>query len=289
MESDKWIRKLFALLESMGFELQAAQSHRKVVYTGDKLSKPCTLIIQSHAKESSKRDIMSYIKRTLRAADAPADMISQLDSFPIGFIADGMTISQIDHALYDALKYHDNLLIAEIALELGKALAEQNNDYQVTAIDKTNADKIYHQNLQQCFKNINDILRNIFEQALQAEIDIYGSYELTPYQNSRNIEHFDTEIYDKYSLKITGSSKSDDEFILNCEFTNDLGDILISGGFGSLFSVSFNGDEYLDCYTITSIHEIYRFSSLINWNLSLDEAREVLDKVNQEQVKIYLR
>jgi len=289
MESDKWIRKLFALLVEMGFELQSPQSHRKVIYKGDKLKKPCSLVIQSHAKESSKRDIMSYIKRTLRAADAPPEMIERLSSFPIGFVADGMTIQQIDDALYDALQRYDKNLIAEIALELGRAIAEDNSNYQVKAFDKVNADTKNLDQLMGGFSSIRKLLVGIFEQALKDQLERHETFELHTSNFKPVTDRFDDDIHNKYSFRIIGIDKSDDVFTLNCQFTNDMANILSNGHLSNFFSVSFYGDEYEDGHTITSVHDIGRFSFTENYNISLDHLRDLEDQIKQEVVLIYLR
>jgi len=56
MESDKWIRKLFALLVEMGFELQSAQRHRKVIYKGDKL-KNLAALSSNHMPKKAANEI----------------------------------------------------------------------------------------------------------------------------------------------------------------------------------------------------------------------------------------
>jgi len=124
---------------------------------------------------------MSYIKRTLRAAEAPADMISRLDSLPISFIADGMNIQQIDDALYDAVTLGDGRLAAEIALELGKAIAELDNaDYTIKAFMRLDADIKRQEDIYRCYVQIRDILQEIFEQAFMTYNERYGYLNLHP-------------------------------------------------------------------------------------------------------------
>ena len=68
-----------------------------------------------------------------------------------------------------------------------------------------------------------------------------------------------------------------------------MAEIIKAGGFSNSFSVSFDGDEYENCHTVSSIHDIGRFFILENWNSSLDQARDLADKVKHEAVLIYLR
>jgi len=290
VESDKWIRKLLALLVKMGFELQAPQSHRKVIYKGDKLKKPCDLVIQSHAKDSSKRDIMSYIKRTLRAAGAPADMISQLDSLPISFVPDGMSIQQIDDELYSALSKRDSRLVAEIAVELGKAISDQGAaDYTIKAFMLLDEEIKRQNEVYNCYKMIRDMLCDIFEKAFMAYTERYGYLEFTLKDFRISCSEFDADICDKYSLYIDGADKTDDELILKGMFTGDLGNHLNIAGYDGSFQVSFFGNADDRRCVISSANDISGFDLGVNLNLSSAAAHELVDNIAQERVLIYLR
>jgi len=290
MESDKWIRKLFALLVEMGFELQSPQSHRKVIYKGDKLKKPCSLVIQSHAKESSKRDIMSYIKRTLRAADAPPEMIERLNSFPIGFVADGMTIQQIDQELYDAISKKDVRLIAEVAVELGKAISEQGADsYQIEAFNLMDAEAKRLDEVYKCFVKTRDMLQDIFEQAFLSYTESHGYLVFTTDQYGNICCDFDADVCEKYSFEIVGFDKTSDEIIIKGLFTGDLGEMLNNAGYSKLFEVSFFGNADRFRCVVSSKGDIAGFDIEPNWNLSAIQAQELVDKVDQERVFIFLR
>ena len=166
MEHDKWIRKLVAILVEMGFEPQAPQAHRKFVYRGDKCKHEVNLVIQSHAKESSKKAIVGYVKRTLREAGADMEMISKLDKLAFGFIADGMSIDEIDDALFDALKTNETGLAAEIGIELGKAIIEQGADsYSIRAFNLIDNQKNTQSQVRVILEDVVITLKDIFRQA----------------------------------------------------------------------------------------------------------------------------
>ena len=233
---------------------------------------------------------MSYIKRTLRAAEAPADMISRLDSLAISFVADGMSIQQIDDALYDALLHRDSRLVAEIAVELGKAISDHGDvDYSINAFTLLDADIKRREEVYSCYVKTRDMLQEIFEQAFMTYSERYGYLEFTSKYFGVSCSEFDADICEKYSFQMVGTDKTSDELILKGMFTGDLGDHLNNAGYNGLFQVSFFGNADDRRCVISSPNDISGFDLEANWNLSSSAAHKLVDNIAQERVLIYLR
>ena len=289
MEHDKWIRKLVAILVEMGFEPQAPQAHRKFVYRGDKCKHEVNLVIQSHAKESSKKAIVSYVKRTLREAGADMEMISKLDNLAFGFIADGLSIDEIDDALFAALKTNETELAAEIGIELGKAIIEQGADsYNIKAFGQF-AD-YNNQSLlaRKAFNNIKHMLSDLFLAAFKEHINRYGYFELYKSSLYGGTSQFDHDICEKYSLKISGQSVDTDELILSGSFTDEIKNLLTSHNLHPSFDAVFNNNTGDDnaCFTDEDDYSTLRMA--YNPNMSLEQANQLETEIEHQRLINYL-
>lgn len=289
MEHDKWIRKLVAILVEMGFEPQAPQAHRKFVYRGDKCKHEVNLVIQSHAKESSKKAIVSYVKRTLREAGADMEMISMLDKLAYGFIADGKSIDEIDVALFDALKTNDTAMAAAIGIELGKAIIEQGADsYSVKAFDQF--DDYNNQNLLalKAFNNIEHMLSDLFLAAFKEHINRHGYFELHKSLLYGNTSKFDRDILEKYSFKISGQRGDKDELILSGSFTGQIENILTSHDCYHTFDAVFNNYTGDDSAWFTDADDYSTLRMPYNPNMSLEQASQLETQIEHQRLINYL-
>ena len=290
MEHDKWIRKLVAILVEMGFEPQAPQAHRKFVYRGDKCKHEVNLVIQSHARESSKKAIVGYVKRTLREAGADMEMISKLDKLAFGFIADGLSIDEIDDALFAALNTNDTELAAEIGIELGKAIIEQGADsYSIRAFNLIDNQKNTQSQVRVILEDVVITLKDIFRQAFAEHLNRHGSFEIFSHGHMHKTSSFDQDVLEKYSFAIISEQCDEDEFSLSGCFIGDLASTLAkhdhSIGFEAVFANE-TGDDYV------YFTEVDDFSSLRmkhNLKISTETAQSLKSAVDDERLIIFMR
>jgi len=289
MEHDKWIRKLVAILVEIGFEPQAAQAHRKFVYRGDKCKHEVNLVIQSHAKESSKKAIVGYVKRTLREAGADVAMIARLDKLAYGFIADDMSINEIDNALFKALKTNETELAAEIGIELGKAIIEQGADsYNIRAFDQFADHNNQSLLARKAFNNIKHMLSDLFLAAFKEHINRYGYFELYKSSFYGKTSQLDHDILEKYSLQMSGQSVDADELILSGSFTGEIKNLLTSHNCSPLFDAVFSnstGDDNA-CFTDADDYSTLRMAQ--NPNMSLEQANQLETEIEHQRLINYL-
>ena len=258
MDQDKWIRKLARILTDMGFEDKGPATHRKYVYNGDRCTQECNLVIQSHAKETSKRAIVGYVKRTMRAAGADPQMIAELDKLPLGFIAHGMKIDEIDDALYDALVSNDAELAAEIGIELGKQLKDPaNTSYTIRAFSR----KSQHQNNLNNLTSLHRQIENIILDLVQFEIDehIYrhGSFFIDTRSLINEMSQLDDDISEKYQIRIKGIEGKSNDIAMTCIFIDEIAAAFTEAGYVNVFSASVDDDDGEGDITLFDTQSIY--------------------------------
>ena len=258
MEHDKWIRKLVAILVEMGFEPQAPQAHRKFVYRGDKCKHEVNLVIQSHAKESSKKAIVGYVKRTLREAGADMEMISKLDKLAFGFIADGMSIDEIDDALFAALKTNETGLAAEIGIELGKSLSEPaNKNYAVNAFARQSQHQNNLNQLTKFHNEIEDIIQDLFTLEIYEHIHRHGTFFIDTRGMINEISQLDDDISAKHQIQIKGIDGQSGHITLTCVFIDEIAAALAASGYVTAFKADVDDEDGESNIILTETNSIY--------------------------------
>ncbi|NDB68839.1 MAG: hypothetical protein EB015_12700 [Methylocystaceae bacterium] len=289
MDQDKWIRKLARILTDMGFEDKGPATHRKYVYSGDRCTQECNLVIQSHAKETSKRAIVGYVKRTMRAAGVDPKMIAELDKLPLGFIAVGMKIDEIDDALFDALVSNDAELAAEIGIELGKQLKDPaNKNFNPSAFDRLEKRKNNQKELYRHEKHCEDILTDIMSSALEAHINRHGYFEITCGQVSRQISEFEPDIVDQYELDIISCDANADEYILKSICKNEIADVLKDAGYSNFIEAVINNNTGDDFTSLYDSDDLVRTNLMRSSKATVSGTQKLAEQLDQIRTKIAL-
>jgi len=233
---------------------------------------------------------MSYIKRTLRAADAPQDMINRLDSLALGYIVVNQTPEQVDNDLYDAIAKNNSLLAAEIALELGKIIIEPaNSNYVIKCFDKLELYNAQDKQLISYHDKINHIFYDIFKLALNAQLERKGYYIFSPRAENINQIQFDDDISDRYQFDIISGRQSDEYLILTCLAKDELAEVLTSSCYPITFEAFFQtyvGDFQV---MIISADQITKISIQPNLKLNLSSTHEFYEKISPIHVAILMK
>jgi len=293
---DPFTRKVAKGMQDFGFKFKTRQpkgNHRRLEYKGPKAKRTLKYSLQSKAKEGSRGGIIQGLRKELISGGVNEQDTLWLDKIALGLIAikKGDEKDDLEKKLFDAINSIHALEAAKLAFELGRASAQEDKNYESSAIaarqiefdDRLRRNDIINKIRRYCHRRFIGIMEQKLEEVREIRFDLSHVYLPNP-------PSFSKQLTDIFELVPSAFAFNDDEEQITVfgEFKGTISKLLKKHGLTDRFNAHSDTIYNSGIYTLKTPQIFDHFDIPALYNIPTEAAELLLETIERTQANVEL-